>query len=442
MANNSNTYVTPKAGAGGVNLRSQPFVDPSTRIGGLPDGARLELEEAGSDWHAGRVFVSTQFAEAAGDSFISLKPGAISVNVRSSPVLNDTTDVGDLNAGQQLELVQRMGEWLIARAYVSSQFTDVVVDDSSAPKPPPAQPITPSAPGLLTPDEVRVLPLVPAQLRAVPPGLSQNQIRAARIWNQYGGLLEPLAQRIGIEPAVAVAVVAVESGGRGFGADGRMIIRFENHIFFNLWGKNNRDAFNTLFTFNPDVTWQGHKFRPNANAPFQDVHTGSQSSEWDALNVAASLDANAAKRSISMGLPQIMGFNHRRIGYDTVEAMFDAFSADERWQLLGLFAFIVTNPALPAALQQGDFVAFARGYNGSGQAEFYAGLIRGVREAFLALPAPRAFGLSFALGLPAMAEPRRPARRPTRRPARRSTRSDKRKTSAPRKRTSRKRGSQ
>ncbi len=418
MASDTNAYVTPKAGSGGVNLRSQPFIDPTTRIGFLPEGARLVLEEAGTDWHAGRVYVSTQFAEAIGDAFVTLRPGAISVNVRSAPVLSDTTDVGDLNAGQRLELIQWVGDWLLARAYVSTLFSDVVVDSGSEPKPP--KPVTPS--GLLTPDQVRALPLAPAQLREVPPGLNQNQIRAARIWNQYGGLLEPLATSIGIEPAVAVAVVAVESGGRGFGADGRMIIRFENHVFWSLWGRNNPNAFNALFAFNPGLTWQGHKFRANANAPWQDVHTGTQSSEWDAFHVAAALDANAAKRSISMGLPQIMGFNHKRIGYDTVEAMFDAFSADERWQLLGMFAFIVANPTLPAALQQGDFATFAKGYNGPGQADFYAGLIRAVRDAFLTLPASKALALPVAMGLPAMA-PARPAARPRKRTTARHKRS-------------------
>ncbi|MGQ9904420.1 MAG: N-acetylmuramidase domain-containing protein [Anaerolineae bacterium] len=412
MPGDTNAYVTPKAGSGGVNLRSQPFIDPTTRIGFLPEGARLVLEEAGTDWHAGRVYVSTQFAEAIGDAFVTLRPGAISVNVRSAPVLNDATDVGDLNAGQRLELIQWVGDWLLARAYVSAQFSDVVTDSGSEPKPP--KPSTPS--GLLTPDQVRALPLVPAALREVPPGLNQNHIRAARIWNQYGGLLEPLAASIGIEPAVAVAVVAAESGGRGFGADGRMIIRFENHVFWALWGRNNSSAFHALFAFNSDVHWQGHKFRVNPNAPWQDVHTGSQSSEWDAFHVAAALNANAAKRSISMGLPQIMGFNHSRIGYDTVEAMFDAFSADERWQLLGMFAFIVANPALPAALQQGDFLAFAKGYNGPGQADFYAGLIRAVRDAFLTLPASKALALPVAMGLPAMA-PARPAMRRRKRPA-------------------------
>jgi hypothetical protein len=36
-----------------------------------------------------------------------------------------------------------------------------------------------------------------------------------------------------IDAAIAVAVLAVEAGGRAFGGDGRMIIRLENHIFYD-----------------------------------------------------------------------------------------------------------------------------------------------------------------------------------------------------------------
>ncbi len=201
----------------------------------------------------------------------------------------------------------------------------------------------PSRPRSCPPAEVQALPLVPAQRRDVPPGLSSAAISAASIWNKYGGMIEPLAAKIGIDPAAAVAVVSVESGGRGVGPDGRMIIRFENHVFWSLWGKANPDAYNALFAFNPPPgkSFQGHKYRANPNAPWQDVHAG-QASEWDAFTIASSLNANAARQSISMGLAQIMGFNFKTVGYDSVEAMFDAYAADERWQLLGLFSYIVS----------------------------------------------------------------------------------------------------
>jgi len=397
MSGTTPTYVTPKSGSGGLNLRSQPLIDPATRIGGLSEGTRLELEQAGTDWHACRVYVSTQFAEAAGDSFVTLKPGAISSNVRLAPVLSDATDVGDLISGQRLELVQRAGDWWIARVYSSAQFSDLVTDTAGTTAGKPPKPAT-----ILSPAEVQALPLVPAQRRDVPPGLSSAAISAASIWNKYGGMIEPLAAKIGIDPAVAVAVVSVESGGRGVGPDGRMIIRFENHVFWSLWGKANPDAYNALFAFNPPPgkSYQGHKYRANPNAPWQDVHA-SQASEWDAFRIASNLNANAARQSISMGLAQIMGFNFKTVGYDSVEAMFEAYAADERWQLLGLFSYIVSR-GLVARLQQGDYVGFALGYNGKGQEQFYAGLIQQRRDAFLSLPAPKGFTRALSLGLPAL----------------------------------------
>ena len=96
------------------------------------------------------------------------------------------------------------------------------------------------------------------------------------------------------------------------------------------------------------------------------------------LGLACSLDDTAARRSISMGAPQIMGFNHAGIGYETVQAMFDAFSGSEQAQLIGFFDFVQgasgNGPAL-AALQSQDFTTFAVQYNGPGQAASYASLI-------------------------------------------------------------------
>src|SRR5690606_31568339 len=61
--------------------------------------------------------------------------------------------------------------------------------------------------------------------------VTAQEVAVSRVWNLYGGLLSVLADRIGVDPAYAVAVVCVESGGQGFGPDGRVVIRFENHIF-------------------------------------------------------------------------------------------------------------------------------------------------------------------------------------------------------------------
>ena len=319
-----NEFATPKPGSGGVNLRSQPVVDATTKVGALPEGARIELEQAGVDWHSCQVYVSTQGTQLA-EGFIHLRPDWFQTNLRLAPVITDATDVGDLVSGQQLELVTPQEDWLVARVFVSAQFTDLSSVSDPTPDPTPAPPLLTT--DLITLDELRQLRLTPSQTRVPPAGFSQNHITAAHVWKEYGGVIEALAVKVGIAVAQAVAVVAIESGGNGFGPDGRMVIRFEVHLFWQQWGKNNSDAFNAVFAFNPNATWQGHKFRANPNAPWQEVHT-RQASEWEAFTLARQLSDRAAKLSISMGLAQVVGFNHKRIGYATVEAMFDALNQD------------------------------------------------------------------------------------------------------------------
>jgi len=238
---------------------------------------------------------------------------------------------------------------------------------------------------LLSLPQVRQSSLAPTTPLTVPPGASPAAVKAGAIWNRFGGLLEPLASMLGIDPAVAVAVVATESAGRGIGEDGRMIIRFENHVFWSYWGKNNPDAFNALFQFDANRVWLGHQCRPNPNSPWQSFHDQLQAGEWSAFDVAHGLDARAAKLSISMGLPQIMGFNFAAIGYNSVEEMFDTFSADERVQLSGFFDFVRGKRAASArlvALQAKDFFSFAAQYNGDGQVELYGGRIQSYYDAF------------------------------------------------------------
>ena len=206
----------------------------------------------------------------------------------------------------------------------------------------------------------------------------------ADIWNRYGGLLGAMSTKLGIEPAAAVAVLAIESGGQAFGPDGRTLIRFENHLFYNYWGKNNLAKFNQHFTFDLNQRWVGHKWREKANGTWIDFH-GNQSKEWDVFNFAAALDDTAAKLSISMGAPQIVGFNFSVIGYASVQDMFTAFARSDRDQVIGFFDFV--NGVLPAGgavkhLQRKDFTAFATVYNGSGQASYYGGLMKNGYDAF------------------------------------------------------------
>ena len=163
----------------------------------------------------------------------------------------------------------------------------------------------------------------------------------AEVWNAYGGLISGLANKIGVDPRVAAAIIQVESGGRRAGPDGRMIIRFEAHQFKKYL--KNPQLFNQHFKFGSPV-WEGQAFRTSATGRWRKLHTGasdSQDAEWDALAFARTLDDEAALNSISMGMGQVMGFNHAGLGYATVQEMFKAMRKDARAQLANIFDFLL-----------------------------------------------------------------------------------------------------
>jgi hypothetical protein len=372
-------FVAPQAGSGGVNLRSKAQVDASTLLGTLNEGVKLELDQQGATWNTGKVYVSTQVAGVS-NATVSTLPGWDTINIRNAPSTDPSTDVGDLKQGQRLEFISGpINGWLVARVYLSAQFSQVISDQPAPPPPPDGLDVPNGSP--LTLAELQAMSLAPALKLNTPGGAGQAALNAARIWNKYGGMLEPLSVKIGIDKAVAVAVIAVESGGSGMGPDGRMIIRFENHLFWTFWGKANPAAYNQFFVFDQNTSWKGHQYHPQPNGPWLDVHQ-NQNSEWAAFNFASTIDAGAAKKSISMGLVQIMGFNHRTIGYASPDAMFAAFAADEKFQLLGFFNFVKNDQRQINALRNRDYAGFARIYNGPGQPDFYGGLIKGVVDGF------------------------------------------------------------
>lgn len=306
------------------------------------------------------------------------------LNLRDKPNTTDATVLATLGNGTPLDVLHEQAGWLfvaadaetagfVAANYVTSLSTGGPALD------------TQTADLFRNDPEAQRVPLAPPVDAQIVLGATAGPgaRNLAGIWNRYGGLLNFLAGRLQIEPTLAVAVLAVESGGAAFGADGRMIIRFENHLFYDDWGKQHQEQFFQHFDFNRATkdSWLAHRWRPTPQEPFLAMHrneAGAQALEWRVFAFAAGLDETAAKRSISMGAPQILGRNHQRIGYATVQELFDAFMADERNQILGLFDFIRTDLTLVDALRSQNYVAFATGYNGVGQAPFYGDKLRSV----------------------------------------------------------------
>jgi hypothetical protein len=157
------TFVTPKAGSGFLNIRSETRLDAANIVGALNEGARLEFVGEVSGWYACRVFVSTLVANAADGRFVRLNAGGDFANIRSAPRTDAGTDVGDLRANQRLELIERSGDWLVAKVYVSVAWCNLITEGQP-------DPVVPVADGLMpvgTPDErasARVCP-VPGRCR-------------------------------------------------------------------------------------------------------------------------------------------------------------------------------------------------------------------------------------------------------------------------------------
>ena len=167
------------------------------------------------------------------------------------------------------------------------------------------------------------------------------------------------AESLGLEPCAVKAVVEVESGGSGFlpEPDGRVKILFEGHVFFRELSKRNINP-KPYALQSPDIVypaWDRSRYKGGA-------------AEWERLNAAALIHAEAALCSASYGLFQIMGFNHAVCGFADVRAFVDAQKESEAKQLESFCAFM-RSQGLVSFLSGKDWAGFARRYNGAGYAQ-------------------------------------------------------------------------
>lgn len=155
------------------------------------------------------------------------------------------------------------------------------------------------------------------------------------------------ASLLGCEVAAIKAVCDVESRGSGFNPDGSPVTLFEGHIFHRQTGGKY------------DVEY------PELSYPkWTREHYGKNwSAEQSRLARAIILDHEAALKSASWGLFQIMGFNHKACGYETVLDFAEAMRAGEREQLMAFCAFLQSE-GIDKPLRDKNWAEFARRYNG------------------------------------------------------------------------------
>lgn len=163
------------------------------------------------------------------------------------------------------------------------------------------------------------------------------------------------AEQIGVEPCAVKAVIDVESSGSGFLPDGRPKILFEGHVF---WKELKKRGVNPELLKMPNIVypkWDKAQYKGG-------------SAEWERLNSAALVNKEAALCSASYGLFQVVGFNHRAAGFDTVQAFVDAQKESEARQLESFCAFMRSEGIVLFLVGQ-DWAGFARRYNGPGYAQ-------------------------------------------------------------------------
>jgi hypothetical protein len=157
--------------------------------------------------------------------------------------------------------------------------------------------------------------------------------------------LRELAMDFGYEYATLKAIIEVESNGTGFSEKtGRIIIQFEPAWFKRFKTDWRKDTANK--------TWQANK-------------VGDQTAEWIAFNSAFASSPNAAMKSTSIGMMQIMGFHYAEVGFKTVGAMWDFAKLSEYNQVILALRWIKTMPELSKALKANDWQKVAYYYNGA-----------------------------------------------------------------------------
>lgn len=148
-----------------------------------------------------------------------------------------------------------------------------------------------------------------------------------------------LARSFGIGISKVKAIDSVESNGQGFDPKtGKLIIQFEPHYY-----KRISRLISGLWSFNKvDI----------------------QSKEWEAFNDAFRKNPKAAMESTSIGRMQVMGEYWARLGFKSVDEMWNFAKKSESNQLwLGL-KFIETDRRLFQAVKIWDCKTIARLYNG------------------------------------------------------------------------------
>ncbi|MBK9258556.1 MAG: DUF3380 domain-containing protein [Polyangiaceae bacterium] len=156
------------------------------------------------------------------------------------------------------------------------------------------------------------------------------------------------ARNLDCETAAVRAVAEVESGGRtGFDDAKRPKILFEIHLFRS----NTKSRYDNS--------------HPHLSAPYSSPRRRAsyKKDQWAVMREAFALDADAAVKSASWGMFQVLGSNYKMCGWSNVrQFVYDMFESEA--QHLRAFLGYCRGAKITPHLKTRNWAAFARGYNG------------------------------------------------------------------------------
>ena len=172
-------------------------------------------------------------------------------------------------------------------------------------------------------------------------------------------IIQKIAKKYNIDPAFLKAFIEVESGGKGFDSNGKILIQFEP-VWFKKLAQTELNEFKSTpkDKQNPDLINKWDTITSNK--------VSIQSKEWEAFNAAFSINPKAAMESTSIGLGQIMGLHWGRLGYNSVDEMRDCAKSGLECQVEQIVKFLITDKRMLTALKKLDFHLIATYYNGAG----------------------------------------------------------------------------
>jgi len=173
------------------------------------------------------------------------------------------------------------------------------------------------------------------------------------------GIIRTVAAKYKVPADFALGIIDKESAGKvTYDVNGRQLpaIRIEGHYFYKY--------------LSGDKQAQAVKAGLAAKKAGVVKNPTSMAGRYALLQRMADVDADAAYKSISMGIGQIMGAHYSSLGFDTPQKMFLRM-LDLEGQAAVMMRFIENDPVLLKAAQTYQYQTFGKRYNGPAMSSSY-----------------------------------------------------------------------